>query len=92
MNPLLDFAVTTNQEMELVSGPHLLDIHTIATALENPLDIYMMSLSDAKSLLIYSNCHIVTVLTTLQTELEVKDDNRCVLLHLATLIMQLTIR
>lgn len=75
MNQLLDFGVATNQESELVSWP-LLDIHTI-TALENPLDIYVMSLSDAKSLLIYSNCHMVTVLTTL---LEVKDHNRCVLL------------
>ena len=26
-----------NQETELLSGPHSLDIHTIATALENPL-------------------------------------------------------
>lgn len=46
MNPLLDFAVTST-EMELCSSPHLLDIHTIVTALGNPLNIYMMSLSDA---------------------------------------------
>lgn len=47
MNPLLEFAVTTSQEMELCSSPHLLDIHTVATPLGNLLNIYMMSLSDA---------------------------------------------
>lgn len=30
-------AVIDSEEMELLSGPHLLDIHTIAELLENPL-------------------------------------------------------
>lgn len=58
MDQLLVFAVTTYEEIELFSGPLLLATHMIAIALENPLDFYVMSLSDVKSLWTWSNCHL----------------------------------